>query len=53
MDITRSPRAALTVNRYCSTCLMTRRFLDQPGHLECEACRKRLVKVEPGLGVKR
>jgi hypothetical protein len=32
---------------------MTRRFQDEPAALVCEACRKRLVKVEPALGVKR
>lgn len=43
----------VTVNRYCSRCLQTRRFLDRPGHLQCQTCDKRLEKVDSLPGVKR
>ena len=33
------------INRYCSNCLRTRRFLDLGSHLVCECCSKRLVRV--------
>ena len=39
--------AGAWTNTYCTTCLMTRRFLDRPTHLVCETCAKRLDKVSP------
>ncbi|MHC4820409.1 MAG: hypothetical protein ACYTDX_01655 [Planctomycetota bacterium] len=47
------PTVNSSVNRYCTNCLRTRRFLDQPTHVVCETCRKRLEKVTPELSVKR
>jgi len=35
------------MNRYCSNCLRTRRFLDLGTHLVCECCSKRLDRVRP------
>lgn len=40
-------------NRYCTTCLRTRRFLDRDTHVVCSTCQKRLDKVTPDLAVKR
>jgi hypothetical protein len=33
------------LNRYCSNCLRTQRFLDLGSHLVCECCSKRLESV--------
>ena len=35
------------LNRYCSICLRTQRFLDLGSHLVCECCSKRLERVRP------
>ena len=34
-------------NKYCSNCLRTTRFLDLGTVLVCEACSKRLERVQP------
>lgn len=38
-----------TQNRYCSTCLRTKRFIDLGATLQCSVCAKRLHRVEPRL----
>ncbi len=35
------------LNRYCSNCLRTQRFLDLGSHLVCEHCSKRLERIRP------
>lgn len=35
------------VNRYCSNCLRTQRFVDLDAHLVCVCCTKRLERVRP------
>ena len=35
------------VNRYCSNCLRTQRFLDLGAHLVCVCCTKRLDRARP------
>jgi hypothetical protein len=34
-----------TANRYCTTCLATRAFIDQVSFLVCPVCAKRLDRV--------
>jgi len=43
------------LNRYCSNCLRTQRFLDLGSHLVCECCSKRLecVHVTPAPVARR
>ena len=47
------PNPQAFTNRYCTTCLQTRKFLDRSTHIVCETCSKRLDKVTPDLAVKR
>ena len=35
------------MNRYCSNCLRTQRFLDLGTHMVCECCSKRLIRIQP------
>jgi len=35
------------INHYCSTCLRTRKFVNLPDRLVCQACGKRLWRREP------
>jgi len=37
------------LNKYCSNCLETRRFLDLTVYLVCEWCNKRLDRSEPTI----
>ena len=34
------------LNRYCSTCLRTRKFVNLEDRLVCQSCGKRLWRVE-------
>lgn len=36
-----------TLNKYCSNCRGTQRFLDLSTHLLCECCSKRLDRIRP------
>ena len=35
------------VNRYCSNCLRTQRFVDLGAHLVCVSCTKQLQRTRP------
>lgn len=35
------------LNKYCSTCMKTQRFLDLDTYLVCECCSKRLERTRP------
>lgn len=41
-----------TLNKYCSNCRGTQRFLDLSTHLLCECCSKRLDRIQPDRGRK-
>jgi NADH pyrophosphatase NudC (nudix superfamily) len=53
MDFAEQLQHLFTAHLYCARCLQTKRFLDRPGHMQCETCGKRLDKVETVPGVKR